>query len=394
MITVMELVVHPVFKEFKLIAGKSGLYNPVLGTAIFEWESADDVERTFSEGEFVVTTLSQAKNDVSLAENCIKLLMKKGVCAIGIKTVYFKGISEELKSYSDEHKIPIFFFDDTFFDDIIYTIKNALIANSMNTDYETKLTRLLKAESDSDSIIKTAKEINPFFLDKIICCFASLNRKSIRNDDDIEQAYKHIIDQKYYKLLDAKSLVYSMIPYQSGILIIYTTKIFSTEIRLEFINFLEKNGMNSDDFKMGFSNNYLGLENLALAFQESIYANASCIIDNEPKLFFDSIGLDRMLMPTRNEAWTRRYYDSYLEKILSHDTIHNTKIMETLIEYVKSNGDIKLTAKNRFQHSNTIRYQLEKVKKILNIDENLESYPEIFIFIRLYQINKILNRET
>lgn len=393
MISVMDLVAHPVFKEFKLIAGESGLYNPVLGTAIFEWESSDDVERTFSEGEFVVTTLSQAKNDVSLAEKCIRLLIKKGVCAIGIKTVYFKEISEELKSYSDEHKIPIFFFYDTFFDDIIYTIKNALISNSMDTDYESKLTRLLEADSDSDTIIKTAKEINPFFLDKIICCFASLNNKKIKNKEDLEQTYTHIIDQKYNKFLDSKSLVYSMISYEGGILIIYTAKSFSTDICLEFMNFLNKNGINSNNFKMGFSNSYLGLENLAMAVQESIYSNASCIIDNEPILFFDSIGLDRMLMPVRNDAWIKRYYDSYLEKILAHDGIHNSKIMETLIEYVKSNGDIKLTAKNSFQHSNTIRYRLEKAKKLLNIDESLECYPEIFTFIRLYQINKILNKE-
>lgn len=393
MITVMELIAHPVFKEFKLIAGKSGLYNPVLGTAIFEWESAEDVDRTFSEGEFVVTTLYQAKNDVSFAERCIKLLIKKGVCAIGIKTLYFKAISEELKSYSDQHKIPIFFFEDTFFDDIIYTIKNALISNSIYTEYESKLTSLLKAESDADTVVKTAKEINPFFLDKIICCFASLNNKKIKDKGDSEQGCTHIIDQKYNKLLDAKNVVYSIISYQGRILIIYTVKSLTPETRFEFINFLDKNGINSDDFKMGFSNSHLGLENLAIAFKESIYANASCIIDNEPKLFFDSIGLDRMLMPIRNEVWTKRYYDSYLEKILSHDAIHNSKIMETLIEYVKSNGDIKLTAKNRFQHSNTIRYQLEKAKKILDIDEKLESYPEIFTFVRLYQINKTLTQE-
>ena len=393
MITVMELVAHPVFKEFKLLAGESGLYNPVLGTAIFEWESADDVERTFSEGEFVVTTLSQAKNDVSLAEKCIKLLIQKGVCAIGIKTVYFKEISEELKAYSDQHKIPIFFFRDTFFDDIIYTIKNVLISNSMNTDYKSKLTCLLKADSDSDTIIKIAKEINPFFLDKIICCFASLNNKNIKNEEDLEQAHTHIIDQKYNKLLDSKSLVYSMISYEGGILIIYTAKIFPVDISLEFMDFLDKNGINSNNFKMGLSNIHLGLENLAMAVQESIYSNASCVIDNESILFFDSIGLDRMLMPVHNDAWTKRYYNSYLEKILAHDVIHNSKIMETLIEYVKSNGDIKLTAKNSFQHSNTIRYRLEKAKKLLNIDESLECYPEIFTFIRLYQINKTLNKE-
>ena len=393
----MELVAHPVFKEFKLLAGESGLYNPVLGTAIFEWESADDVERTFSEGEFVVTTLSQAKNDVSLAEKCIKLLIKKGVCAIGIKTVYFKEISEDLKLYSDEHKVPIFFFLDTFFDDIIFTIKNALISNSMNTDYESKLTHLLKTNLDSDMILKTTKEINPFFLDNIICCFASPNNKKLKkeegNEEDIEQTYTHIINQKYNKLLDSKSLVYSMISYEGGILTIYTAKNFSADTSLEFMDFLDKNGISSNNFKMGFSNIHLGLENLAMAVQESIYSNASCIIDNEPILSFNSIGLDRMLMPVRNDAWIKRYYDSYLEKILAHDVIHNSKIMETLIEYVKSNGDIKLTGKNSFQHSNTIRYRLEKAKKLLNIDESLECYPEIFTFIRLYQIDKTLNKE-
>lgn len=310
----MELVAHPVFKEFKLLAGESGLYNPVLGTAIFEWESADDVERTFSEGEFVVTTLSQAKNDVSLAEKCIKLLIKKGVCAIGIKTVYFKEISEDLKLYSDEHKVPIFFFLDTFFDDIIFTIKNALISNSMNTDYESKLTHLLKTNLDSDMILKTTKEINPFFLDNIICCFASPNNKKLKkeegNEEDIEQTYTHIINQKYNKLLDSKSLVYSMISYEGGILTIYTAKNFSADTSLEFMDFLDKNGISSNNFKMGFSNIHLGLENLAMAVQESIYSNASCIIDNEPILSFNSIGLDRMLMPVRNDAWIKRYYDS------------------------------------------------------------------------------------
>jgi sugar diacid utilization regulator len=144
---------------------------------------------------------------------------------------------------------------------------------------------------------------------------------------------------------------------------------------------------------MGFSDKYLGLENLAMAVLESIYSNVSCNIDNEAILFFDSIGLDRMLIPSSNDAWTKRYYDSYLGKILEHDFIHNSKIMETLIEYVKCNGDVKLTARNSYQHSNTIRYRLEKAKKLLNIDEKLECYPEIFTFIRLYQINKIFKKE-
>ncbi|HVI41967.1 MAG TPA: PucR family transcriptional regulator ligand-binding domain-containing protein, partial [Anaerovoracaceae bacterium] len=129
MLTVMELLSFPLFRNFKLASGYGGLYNQVSGTGIFEWESSYDVEKNFEPGEFIVTTLSLSRSDTVLAESSIRMLIDKKVSAIAIKDIYYHEISEELKVYSDAHQVPVFFFSETFFDDIIYTIKNTLLSH-------------------------------------------------------------------------------------------------------------------------------------------------------------------------------------------------------------------------------------------------------------------------
>lgn len=391
MITVIELLSLPVFSGFRLMSGQSGLYNAVTGTGIFEWESPADVDQTFAKGEFVVTTLSQAKNDSSLAENCLRMLMIKGVSAIAIKTIYFKEISEELKLFSDLHKVPIFLFSSTFFDDVIFTIKNALITSNLNVDHTEKLKALLKPDTDSERILKTAREINPYFFNSLICCFVSLNDKSL-HQEDIEQKYRDTLERRNCLDVDSSRVVYSMIQYERGILIIYTVKDPFTDLKADIIVFLNKLGIGSDSCMLGLSNIHFQLEDLSTAIKQSLYANASCLIDKEPLLYFDVIGLDKFLMPIKDNLWVKQYYDNFMEKILSHDLIHNSNLMETLIEYVKCNGDIQLTAKKTFQHSNTIRYRLDKAKKILNIEEERDSYANLFIFIRLYEIHNNLDK--
>lgn len=391
MITVIELLSLPVFCGFQLISGQSGLYNAVTGTGIFEWESPEDVEKTFAKGEFVVTTLSQAKNDSSFAENCLKMLIIKEVSAIAIKTIYFKEISEELKSFSDQHKVPIFLFSGAFFDDVIFTIKNALITSNLNTDHVEKLKTLLKPDRDSELVLKAAKEINPYFFSTLICCFVSLNDKSL-HQEDIEQKYRDALKRRNCLNVDSSRVVYSMIQYERGILIIYTAKNSFADLKADILIFLNKLGIGSDSCTLGLSNIHFQLEDLSIAIKQSLYANASCLIGKEPLLCFDAIGLDKLLMPIKDNLWVKQYYDNFMEKILSHDLIHNSNLMETLVEYVKCNGDIQLTAKKTFQHSNTIRYRLDKAKKILNIEGEGDSYVNLFIFIRLYEIHNNLDK--
>ena len=389
MITVIELLSHPTFRDFQLVSGSSGLYNVVTGTGIFEWESSTDVDKTFMRGEFVVTTLSQAKGDLSYAEKCLRTLILKGVSGIAIKTVYFQEVPEEITTMSEKYNTPIFLFADTYFDDIIYTIKNALITRTLNANNVEKLNKLLNPDTQLYLVNRIAREINPFFFDDFICCVAYPNDISLKNEENLEIYLREHFNGQLNSFFDSSDVIYSLIVCSYGVLIIYTVRESSTEsakLNTGLMELLGKLGISQGSFMMGLSNIHSGLDQLGIAIKESIYANTSCIIDCESIQSFGSIGLDQFLMPTRNDLWVKEYYNNILKILQEYDADYNSNLMETLVEYIKSEGDIQLTSKKCFLHNNTIRYRLGKIKEILNIEQNADFYPQMYVFIRLYQI--------
>jgi hypothetical protein len=126
---VKDLLLLPEFREFQLAAGEKGLDNRVTGTGIFEWESPEDIARDFRPGEFVVTTLSQMKEDPKGAEKVLLKLLESGISALGLKTVYYTSFTAAVLKRAEETNTPLFLFRDTFFDDIIYGIKSRLAAS-------------------------------------------------------------------------------------------------------------------------------------------------------------------------------------------------------------------------------------------------------------------------
>jgi len=376
MLKVMELLSFPLFRNFKLVSGYGGLYNQVSGTGIFEWESSYDIEKNFEQGEFVVTTLSLARSDTALAESSIRMLIDKKVSAIAVKDIYYHEISEELKAYSNEHHVPVFFFSETFFDDIIYTIKNTLLTHSRDFDCDEQVEFLLDTTHSMDQKKRKTKEINPFFHSNIICCYSSLK--------------KNIPWQKELKALqlNPEETVYSIINYQQGILAIYTIKENPAVSDLEgkLMDFLETSGLKKNLCSIGISDAVNGLENLGTAIQECLYANSSCRLNQTDSIRFRDSGLDQILLPMGDSPWVKKYYDGLLLKITSYDALHGAKLMETLLEYVGNNGDMKLTAQKLFQHSNTIRYRINKIRKLLNMEDDADSFAQLYFFVRLYQI--------
>ncbi len=381
MLTVMELISFPLFRNFRLVSGRSGLYNPVKGTGILEWESSSDVERNFDEGEFVITTLSMSRSDAALAETSIRTLIDNKASAVAIKDVYYCEISDELKTYSDERRIPIFFFSETFFDDIIYTIKNALLAYSRDFNRDEQIEFLLDGTYSPEQKKKKAREINPFFHSGVICCFASLK--------------KHSLWQKEMKTppLDPEETVYSVIEYQQGLLVIFTAKDLTADrggLEEKLMYFLEKSGLKKSLSSIGISAPTKGLGNLGTAIQESLYANSSCLLDQSESLRFRDSGLDQILLPMADSLWTRQYYGNLLSKIAEYDVKHGAKLMETLMEYVENGGDMNRTSSKMFQHSNTIRYRIEKIRTLLGLGDDPCAFAQLLIFARLHEI--YLNR--
>lgn len=386
MITIMNLLSSPIFSRFTLASGRAGLYNTVSGTGIFEWESVTEVNSTFEVGEFIVTTLSQAKGNMDTANQCLKILIDKKVSCIAIKSIYFTTLSDEIKKLSDERKVPIFFFSETFFDDIIFTIKTFLLSNSSSGNFSEQIHALLSNQLGEDAVRHLAKEINPFFFDHLLCSFISFRGTKEENESKLKEFQPIYCPQENSHWYDPTVSIYSLLPLNQGILVIYTEKIDPMQNKDNLTVFLDKLGLSPTSCHIGISNHYSKLEYLPVAIKESLYAHTSCLIDHEGLLFFDQTGLDQILIPSRNAPSTKAYYTTILERIENYDQKHQVGLMRTLLEYSNCGNDITLTAQRTFQHSNTIRYRLDKAKKTFGIEDNAEFHRQLYVFCRLHYI--------
>ncbi len=77
-----------------------------------------------------------------------------------------------------------------------------------------------------------------------------------------------------------------------------------------------------------------------------------------------------------------------MSNILSAKTGGN--LYETAISYVCKNGQLKDTASDLFQHINTIRYRINKMKSLLHYkDSDYVFYADISLAVRIHLLQQI-----
>ncbi|WP_279201814.1 PucR family transcriptional regulator ligand-binding domain-containing protein [Intestinimonas butyriciproducens] len=390
MLTVMEVLSQPLFSDFEFLTNQSGLYNVISGVGIFEWESKEVIQREFNSGEFVITTLSYARENINDGIGCLQALIGQHVAAIAIKDIYFRELPPEIIDLANRNHTPILLFSNVNFEDIIFNIKNALLSNKFNASLIDRINELFRGPKNA-GLDARIKNINPFFRANNICCYCrpASGEEQILSDklDQYYRAYLHNRKESLHSEYDA----YTLVKYPSGILVIYSTDDGVDTIRKKLLQLLYLLNLERMDFRIGISTPRESLNTLPASIWESIYACATSVISKEPLLDFCQIGVYQFLCALRHHAWVEQFYYN-IERLLSeYDERHHSNLLETVLTYVKCDRNISLAAEMLFQHSNTIRYRLEKVKTVLGLEETVDYYNQLYVFATLYEIRQVLD---
>lgn len=108
---------------------------------------------------------------------------------------------------------------------------------------------------------------------------------------------------------------------------------------------------------------------------------------NESTLYYDDLGSIRLLIALKNHQELYNYYHLTIKKNISYDEKYNTSLLKTLQIYLKNDGDYKKTAQDTSQHENTVRYQINKAKKILNLEQQqIRFFETISLGLKIYNI--------
>ena len=113
-------------------------------------------------------------------------------------------------------------------------------------------------------------------------------------------------------------------------------------------------------------------KDLKKSYQEAKSAiDISNIMTNGEKIYFyESLGIYSLITQINNGKFLDSYVESKIGKLIKMDKMQEGDLCDTLETYLEHNCNANATSEALFIHRNTMRYRMDKIKKILDDDIN------------------------
>lgn len=122
-------------------------------------------------------------------------------------------------------------------------------------------------------------------------------------------------------------------------------------------------------FKLGVSSSSRQIKDVSNLYEETL-ACLKIADNNEDVVFFDSLGIVGILFQTRNLDGLRRYAHKILGSLIKEDKPKNMQLTQTLYHYLSNASNIHKTARAMNFSVSGLRYRLNRIMEILQVDLN------------------------
>lgn len=381
----MSIMVKKIYKNgtflynMKLVAGQNGLNNLVQWVHIIE----DDSVISFLHGnELVFTAGILNKQKGWLLNFAIKLKEVNASAFVVNIGPHTAEIEEDVINYCNEVNLPLFTipWETKMVDmtrDFCHRILNNLqTENNLSTtiknivfnvgDLETQVLQLERYGYQRDSML----------------CFISIMISGIDNTNfEDEQLEIKMIAEKAAKNIHELYISFS---YQDSLILVlvnYTDAEIDTFVKDFFKNASAK--LKQFNLHLGVSPNQIGLNNQNKNFEKAISAMKMAHNLKESYLYYDRLGIYKILYATNDKGILRSFYNDTIGKLVAYDRENNSKFTELLRIYLENNGSIQLVSEKLYVHRNTVLNHLKKIESIVGIDP-LELEGRVNLYIGFY----------
>ena len=104
---------------------------------------------------------------------------------------------------------------------------------------------------------------------------------------------------------------------------------------------------------------------------------------------YSQIGIYKYVMSLVNNPMLYHEVEESVSILQKYDASHDVNLLETVISYVKNNGDFAKTSEELFQHSNTVRYRIRKAEQLLGLPD-FATAEEMALIIRCYLLHNVM----
>lgn len=85
---------------------------------------------------------------------------------------------------------------------------------------------------------------------------------------------------------------------------------------------------------------------------------------------FDDLGVYRLLVGIEDLGEVERFVQRWLGPLLEYDARRGSELVHTLARHLERGGNYELTAKSLIVHRNTLKYRLQRIRQIADVDLN------------------------
>ncbi len=381
----MSIMVKKIYKNgtflynMKLIAGQNGLNNLVQWVHIIE----DDNVISFLHGNELVFTAGILNNKKDWLLNfAIKLKQVNASAFVVNLGPHTSEIEENVIDYCNEVNLPLFTIPwetrmvDMTRDFCHRILNNVQTENNLSTtiknivfnvgDLETQILQLERYGYQRDSML----------------CFISITISNIDNTsfEDYQLEVKMIAEKAAKNIHE----LYISFLYQDSLILVlvnYTNAEIDTFVKDFFKNASEK--LKQFNINLGISSNQIGLNNQNKNFEKAISAMKMASNLKEPYLYYDRLGIYKILYATSDKGILRSYYNDTIGKLVAYDRENDSKFTELLRIYLENNGSIQLVSEKLYVHRNTVLNHLKKIESIVGVDP-LELEGRVNLYMGFY----------
>lgn len=384
-LTVKDLFNIPAFSEFKLIAGSGGLDKPVEAAEILDFEFVQGVdiarEHVFNGKSIALTSLLFAKDNPSLITDAVKKLHELNVSCMAYKTALIKEIPQEAIDFANANDFPLLEFGgDEFFEDIIFSIKQALDEAEDLSAIEASLVRVIKQDMSPKEEAALCKKINIRLKKYIraVCIKDSLHSSEesvasfVKRMQDFDKFNKKVAFCKYYN---------------SYFIILSQNEPDKNRFDALFEDITLAFQIDKSNVFYGISTIRATSDGFGNVIREAFWAKNIATMENVPVRFYEDIGIYRLVAPEMSSPWVIQYMEEYLAPLING----HPELLKTACVYTLCRGDLDKAAEFLYCHKNTVRYRLSKMHEILDSKSNEKEFSEnLSIAIKIYMLNKFL----
>ncbi|MCD8010634.1 MAG: helix-turn-helix domain-containing protein, partial [Lachnospiraceae bacterium] len=292
-------------------------------------------------------------------------------------TSFYRELPEEAVRFADEKNLPLFLFgEDVFTETIILTVGEVLEERKSILYDEQLLTDLLAGPSAGEVSKCARKFLNLPFRSYFIACLSSRNSSA-----DVERVFSRIISRTREAVPDSQS---RWIKYQNQILLVYSFPADShVDFRRLLVRQLEQISESMEKYFCGLSEPHTELYDFDIALEQALEAGTVAALQQKDFIHYADIGMYQYLLPLLKNRTAAAQYRQAIRTLQEYDSRYHSELLWTLRCYVKNQGKLSATAEEMYQHVNTIRYRLGRVRELVQAEP---FYEQIYIIVRLYEL--------